>query len=735
MAGKAGISPLWVFAPGAAACLLAPYARRLGWRAGWSFACLLFLCAGFYLGHARAADWSGRGGPAGEVWLEGEVCVGCRGDRGDVLDIFEVTVVCGGEAAMPGDRYLLRARDDDSGALQWGDRLRVRGPLFIFAEERGGIGGSVVAEEVEVLSHTSNPLIRAALGYRRVMREQTEALPDEASAALIQGMALGDYRLLRARDLKDFRVTGLIHLCAASGLHLAILAGFVVWLGRRARLPPRLVLAAQAPILITYALAVGLSVPVTRATVVALLAAAAYLLGRDFDLLPATGAAVIILVWNDPGAAAGVSFQLCFAAAMGIALLHRPVRALMGAGRSKALDLLAVTAAAQLAVGPIILHHFGEVSLLAPLSNLLVLPLVPAVMGLSMLSSLFGTAGLPLAGAFMRAAAFLSRGILTVARTLASQGWATLRIFPLSPLWLAAYYPVLVLALMGKGRWRRAGRVVLALLLAAALFSGLDLKSGSLGADTGARITFIDVGQGDAVLLQLSSGTTVLVDGGLEERVLTTDLRSRGVRFIDAVVVSHPDADHIGGLEGALDDCEVGMLVHPATGNAGKAGMLLSLAEEMGVDVRTMRAGDSIALGEMTLKACSPPREIPEGASVNEYSLVLRADAPGFSMLLAGDVGEEGERMLLENADDLRCDILKVPHHGGFCAESEEFFSRVDPAIAVISVGAENPYGHPSSETIGDLRRIGCAVYRTDRHGDIVIRVVQGGYRVECERR
>ena len=317
---------------------------------------------------------------------------------------------------MPGDRYLLRARDDDSGALQWGDRLRVRGPLFIFAEERGGIGGSVVAEEVEVLSHTSNPLIRAALGYRRVMREQTEALPDEASAALIQGMALGDYRLLRARDLKDFRVTGLIHLCAASGLHLAILAGFVVWLGRRARLPPRLVLAAQAPILITYALAVGLSVPVTRATVVALLAAAAYLLGRDFDLLPATGAAVIILVWNDPGAAAGVSFQLCFAAAMGIALLHRPVRALMGAGRSKALDLLAVTAAAQLAVGPIILHHFGEVSLLAPLSNLLVLPLVPAVMGLSMLSSLFGTAGLPLAGAFMRAAAFLSRGILTVAQ-------------------------------------------------------------------------------------------------------------------------------------------------------------------------------------------------------------------------------------------------------------------------------------------------------------------------------
>jgi competence protein ComEC len=114
---------------------------------------------------------------------------------------------------------------------------------------------------------------------------------------------------------------------------------------------------------------------------------------------------------------------------------------------------------------------------------------------------------------------------------------------------------------------------------------------------------------------------------------------------------------------------------------------------------------------------------------------VLRVEGAGFSLLLTGDVEEEGEEMLMSSAGELESDILKIPHHGGFSEENDEFFSRVDPGIAVISVGAENPYGHPARDTIEALERRGCAVYRTDQCGDIVIRVVQGGYEVECERR
>ncbi|RJP27449.1 MAG: DNA internalization-related competence protein ComEC/Rec2 [Actinobacteria bacterium] len=733
-AGKA--SWLWVAIPGAMLCAAAVVARRHGNRAVWAVACLVFLCAGLYVGHARFANWRGRGGTAGDVHLVGVVEVGCRGKQGDIVDLFRVTVAGQGTASREGDRYLLRYQQGENLRAEWGDTLEVEGSLFLFEREGGGVGGSLVADECTVLSHSGNPLLRLATTYRDLLREQVRGELEPAQAGLIEGMVLGDYRKLGARDLKAFRLTGLIHLCAASGLNLAILAGFVVWLGRRARLSHRMILAIQVPILIVYALAVGLSVPIIRATVVALLAATAYFLGRDFDLLPAMGMAVFYLLWSDPGAAAGVSFQLCFSAAAGMVVFYRPLSALLRAGGSKIMALVAATLAAQLAVGPILLYHFGEVSLLATLSNILVLPLVPAVMALAMLASLTGAAGLSCAGALMRAAGFLTQGILVVARTLAGPSWASLRIFPFPFLWIVVYYPALVAALLARGRWRRLGRVVVTVLLTAALLCGITLPLRPLGADAGMRITIIDVGQGDAILVQAPSGATVLVDGGMDERVLAADLRSRGVVFIDAIVVSHPDADHIGGLDGAIDNCEVAMLVHPATKETGQAGKFLARAEEMGVEVQTMRAGDSLQLGEIGLSAYGPPREVPEEISTNEYSLVMRLEGPGFSMLLTGDIEEEGEGMLMGYAkdQDLACDILKVPHHGGFCEVNEEFFSKVDPCIAVISVGAGNPFGHPAKATVEALQRGGCGVYRTDQSGDIVIRVVEGGYRVECER-
>jgi competence protein ComEC len=733
--GKAGLaSTMWLMVPGALLSLLAVFTRKRGWKAGCSLACMLFFCAGLYLGHTRYTAWRDRGGEVGEASLRGEVDVGCRGERGDILEILEVTEVLSGEVARAGDRYLLRKRYGAPVSPRWGDKVLVKGQVFLFEREDGGICGSLVADELELLSHTGNPLLRLALAYRDVFQRRMKEVEDTSASGLIEGMVLGDYRMLSARDLRSFRLTGLIHLCAASGLHLAILAGFVIWLGRRARLPARTIMALNAPILLVYALAVGLSIPIMRAAVIALLAAAAFFLGRDFDLIPAMGIAILYLVWKDPGAAAGVSFQLCFVAALGMVLLYRSLGKAMGGGGSKALALLAATLAAQLAVGPILLYHFGEVSLLAPLSNLLVLPLVPAVMALAMLSSLLEVAGLPAAGALMQAAVFLSRGIIVVARNLASPGWTVLRIYPLHPMWMAVYYPALAAALLAGGSWRRIGRVALAVLLAIALCAGVLPNLSMPGAEKGIRITFIDVGQGDATLLQMPSGATVLVDGGLEEGVLAADLRTRGVRCIDAVVFSHPDADHIGGLEAALENCEVGMLVHPATKSTGQAGRLLALAEECGVEVKTMRAGDHLRLDDLTLAAYGPPRVVPEAASTNEYSLVLRAEGAGFSLLLTGDVEEEGENMLMDSAVSLESDILKVPHHGGFCEENEEFFYHIDPEIAVVSVGEDNPYGHPSWATLEALEQRGCAVYRTDQCGDIVIHVVQGGYRVERER-
>lgn len=734
-AGSAGrVLSLWTVAPVTTLIIAAACARRKGREAGWLIVCVVALCAGLYLGYARHSEWRGRGGPAGEVSLVGKVEVGCRGGQGDIVDLFKVSEVLEGPAARCGDCYLLRTKGSGSDQPRWGDVLEVRGSLFIFASESAGVGGSLNADEIRVLGRTGNPFLRLALAYRDTLRVQVEGQLKPDVAGLIEGMVLGDYRLLSARDLLAFRVSGLIHLCAASGLNVAILAGFIIWTGRRLRLSRRMILILQVPLLITYALAVGLSVPIQRATVVAVLAVAAFFLGRDFDFLPAMGAAILYLLASDPSAVTGVSFQLCFGAALGMVLLHRPISEFLRAGKSKVLGLLAATLAAQLAVAPLLLYHFGEVSVLAIASNLLVLPLVAPVMALAMFSSLLGVAGLHLAAPLMRAAAVLTSGILVVARTLAAPRWAALRIFPFSAAWMAVYYPALAAAFLAGGRWRRRGRMVLAALIAAALLAGGIFPVKSLGSDGGMRITFIDVGQGDSVLLEAPSGAAVLVDGGIDDNVLAADLRSRGLRYLDAVIVSHPEADHIRGLEAAFDVCGIGLLVHPGTKSGGLAGDLLGRAEEMGVTVKTMRDGDCLRLGELKMTAQGPPVDAPEGEALNEYSLVLRVEGPGFSMLLTGDVEEEGEGMLMQCPEDLRCDILKVPHHGGFSETNDDFFSLVDPKIAVISVGEDNPYGHPSRATIDSLRRGGCSLYRTDLSGDIVIHVVEGGYRVECER-
>ena len=732
--GGAGLPFYWTLTLGGGLLLGAAYARKKGRGAGMLVACIILMAAGFYLGQARCSRWEGREGPAGEVCLVGRVYVGCRGEPGEESVVFTVAEVVEGEAARPGDGYLLRVEKGSPALPRWGEELEVRGSLFIFDRERSGVGGCLQAKEIRHLASASNPLLRLALAFREELRDRCDRCLKPEEAGLVEGMVLGDYRRLGAQDLVDLRSSGLIHLCAASGLHLGILVVFILWLGKKLLLSRKVLLAAQAPLLITYALAVGLTVPVQRATVVALVASAAYLVARDFDFLAALGVAVFYLVVRDPTVAVSTSFQLSFAAALGVALLHAPISRGMGRVDSRMTHLLAATLAAQLAVAPLLFYHFGEASLLAVLGNLLVLPLVPLVMALSMLSTLMGLFHLPLADLPLRAAAPAASYILAVARNLSAAGWSTLILVPFSPAWMVVYYPALAAAFLGGVRWKRFGRSMLVVLISAALLAGGVLPVISLGGETGMRVTFIDVGQGDAVLVQAPSGAAVLVDGGEDERALAADLRSRGVRCLDVIVVSHPEEDHVGGLEGALDVCEVGMLVHPGTEGGEAAEELFGRAVEEGIAIEIMRRGQSLSLGELELEALAPPVEVSEDISTNDGSLVMRVVGPGLSLLLTGDVEEAGEEALLRYPGELQGDILKVPHHGGFCEENEEFFQVVEADVAVVCVGKDNGYGHPSESTIHALERAGISVYRTDLCGDIVIHVVEGGYEVECER-
>jgi len=719
----------WVLTAGTMAMLLRAAGRgRREW--GWVLPALLLFYAGFFVGWHGESRLEGRRGEAGWACLEGSVEPGNAGGSGEEAFLFRVERADGCPFARPGDLYLLRTGEGGQNP-EWGYRLEVEGYLHIFSRSGGRVVGSLQAEKYRRLGCVGHPLLRVAVFLRRKWEELAGALPGR-EAALLGGILLGDYRRLELRDLVALRGSGLIHLCAASGLHVGILAAGLLWLAGKLGLSRRMAVLLQVPLLALYAFMAGLSVPILRASTVLVLAGAAFLLGRDFDFLAAAGAAVMVLFLRQVDLASSPSFQLSLAAALGVVLLRPPLGGLLGSDGSRFLDLLFTSLAAQAAVGPFLLHHFGELPLLAPLSNLLVLPVLPLLMGFTMFSLVLSALGAPGASLPLAAAAPMARWILKVAGVFSSARWSLVRIYPFSLAWITVYFPLLFAALWGRGRVRRWAGMALVALLSLLLACGLQLNLPSVGGAEVVGLTFLDVGQGDACLIQAPGGVNLLVDGGKDPSVLERKLRSRDVRHLDAVLVSHPEEDHAGGLEGALKACSVGLVLHPPL-QEKEGHRFFTLAADMGVPVREMKKGDELKVGGVRLEALGPDPAWDGDVAANDRSLVLRMEAGGRSFLFAGDVEEEGLHRLLREPVP-HCDLLKVPHHGGYAEGLEEFLRALRPRLAVISVGAGNPYGHPSPLTLRALQRQGCAVCRTDFGGDIVIRVVEGGFRVETSR-
>jgi len=551
----------------------------------------------------------------------------------------------------------------------------------------------------------------------------TTRLP-ETSGALLAGLLLGERTALPRESDEAFRRAGVYHILAVSGFNVALLAGAVFTGLALCGVPRRGTAVVAAAVLLAFAAVVGAQPSVLRATVMGLLLLAALLLDRESQLPNALAlAALALLIWR-PGDLWEPGFQLSFAATAGIVYLTPWLtRLLVDRGWPNWLAAAtAVSLGAQAAVTPLMLLHFNQLSLVGIVANLAVVPLAGVATTLGMGALLVELASATVADLLFQALWLVLLALRAAVHVAAALPAAMVHLPAPGPATVTAWYVALLLAPLAAGSRRLRAVVGLLLVVVGVLSAWPWLRP----TESMLRVTFLDIGQGDAALIELPEGPRLLVDGGpgggrrfdVGERVLAPFLWNRPLGRLDAVALSHWDLDHSGGLAAVFTHFDVGEFWESGRPPPGPSDAVTALARSR-TPRRVLTAGRRLWIGRALITVLGPGAG-PPGAA-NDDSLVLRLDWRGVSLLLAGDLGSRGEAQLVERGGPLRTLALKVAHHGSRFSSTAPFLEATQPHLAVISVGARNPFGHPSPDALARLVSSGARVYRTDRDGAVIL--------------
>ena len=675
-----------------------------------------------------------------------------------------------GTALVTAGRSAEAAGHRDPPHIRYGDRLRLEGPLTVPPEleefdypaylARHGIGSVMSFPSVTIVDEGQGGRLRSALfGVRRSLHASLGKSTPEPEASLGQALLLGMRDTIPDAVLDDFRATGTSHLLAISGLHVGILMALALPVSARVFGRRRsLYLIVPLVAVWLYAVLAGLSPSVVRASIMGTVYLAALALGRPRSILPALGLAAGVMVAVSPNILWSVSFQLSFAAMAGIATLSDPVsrrlEALFGVsdteGAASRLPVRAVavavgtSAAAILATMPLTAFYFQQVSLVGLPTTLVTLPMLPFALVFHALTGILGLVLQPLGTAFGWLAWGAVTYIVQVVHLAAKLPVASFETGRIAPVLVLVYYGVgvawfvmhrsgvlaNVASRIQSNPTSRPGFSTATKWLAIpiGLAAALIWTAALTGDDGRLHVVFADVDNGDSVLIVSPSGRQVLVDGGPEAQDATRLLGSAlpfWDRSLDVVVLTHGHADHLTGLLDVLRRYDVGHIVEREASYAtpGYVGWRHAVEDE-GAVVTQARAGHVIDLGDGTIIEVLHPAEtlmIGTDSDLNNASIVLRVVYGDVSFLLTGDIFVEAEREMLSRGVDVRSTVIKIPHHGSRSSSSPEFVELVGPSVAVISVGADNRFGHPHAETLEVLGRYApeARVMTTRDHGAI----------------
>ena len=702
---------------------------------------------------------------AADVALRGEVAV-----EPDVGDTTRRLRLAARELVIDGQTYpvsgLVLVELPRYPAIGYGAALSLAGELSPLSSlnspnyaaylARQGIHSVMRFPAVSVLSQVGGSAFRRTLlAVRERGRAVIRQVLPEPQAALLTGILLGDDSGLPRALADDFRTTGMTHIIAISGFNIALI---IALLDRLAAplLPRRMGAVVIAIFIALYALLVGASASVVRAAVMGI----AYLVGLRLMGRPTLAlaglfsAAFLMTLWN-PLTLWNVGFQLSLAATLGLLLfgepwtrrlrrgaaglppsVRRPVTQLVGEG-------VVITLAAQVLTVPLLVYHFGALSLASLPANFLVLPAQPAVMltgGVTLLAGLV----LPAAGRLVGLTAwlFLTYTIRVIEWLARVPGASQPLRLPVGVL-LAIYgviAAITLLATAGQPQRRAAAERLRAHPRRNAALGGLVVVALLAGAwwvqrpDGRLHVAFLDVGQGDATLIQSPDGRQVLIDGGRYPSLVLEQLGEQMPFWdhsLDLVIATHPDDDHAAGLVTVVERYDVdGVMTNGATADDAGYAALLAAAQATGAPVLVAQPGQTIDLGDgARLDILSAGGDA--AMADNDASVVARLTYGELSVLLTGDAGEAAEASLLAGGQLAPAVALKAGHHGANTSSGAAFLAVVRPRVVVISVGADNSYGHPAPAMLARAAEVGAMVLRTDEVG--TIELVSDGERMWWE--
>ena len=590
----------------------------------------------------------------------------------------------------------------------------------------------------------SAPQYQMLASQLRAGLHESLRLSPESAKGLVPGLALGDSSALQPELAEQMKAAGLTHLIAVSGTNVTLLIVVVLAVLRKFRVNRNWQYLITVFALLAFVVLVRPQPSVLRATVMGLVALAATYSKSNRSPVPALSIAIIALVAMDPWLAVSYGFALSVAATAGLILWVNRIQIFLDRTVPKRVPLwiiqtLTVTIAAQFSVFPILVALGSPISLSSIPANMLAVPLAGPAMVLGLLAALvtpfsqiLGTLIAWLAGCFAQL-------IAVVAQSCAAIDWLVIP-WPSGKLGIALALICVSGVIQIGALWRRLSKAqhsqALSILLTAVVLLWINptftLKQWPV---PNWVMVSCDVGQGDATVIRVGRNEAVVVDVGADAKAIDGCLKDLGIKRIPVLLLTHFHADHVGGLEGAIGNREIGQIrVSPLNDPPNTTKFVQGVLSRMNMNASVMTYPERFVVNGVSFTCIWPSELITgQGSDANNASVALAVEVNGISILLAGDIEPPAQDQIVRDSPVINFDVIKVAHHGSRY-QSSDFASWADAEVAFISVGKDNDYGHPAPETISLYELNGSQVFRTDLQGDLAIMVQDSRIRVATRR-